>query len=73
MNSNWLNVGKECGSFLSSRLWGGGLRDDTKNGCVADDTILYRKSSFCAPFVLAGVAKRPIFPCQPVRLIFRVS
>ena len=28
--------GKECGSILSSRLWGGALRDDTKNGCVAD-------------------------------------
>ena len=28
--------GKECGSILSSRLWGGALRDDTENGCVAD-------------------------------------
>ena len=28
--------GKECGSVLTSRLWGGALRDDTKNGCVAD-------------------------------------
>ena len=28
--------GKECGLVLSSRLWGGALRDDTKNGCVAD-------------------------------------
>ena len=40
MNSNWLNVGKECGSVLSSRLWGEALRDDSKNGCVAEDTIL---------------------------------
>ena len=31
----------ECGSILSSRLWGGALRDDTKNGCVAD----YRKTA----------------------------
>ena len=28
--------GKECGSVYSSRLWGGVLRDDTKNGCVGD-------------------------------------
>ena len=28
--------GKECGSNLSSRLWGEALRDDTENGCVAD-------------------------------------
>ena len=27
---------KEWGLILSSRLWGGMLRDDTKNGCVAD-------------------------------------
>ena len=27
---------KECGSILSSRLWGGALNDDIKNGCVAD-------------------------------------
>ena len=40
MNSNWLNVGKECGSVLSSRLWGEALRDDSKNGCVAEGTIL---------------------------------
>ena len=25
--------GKECCSNVSSRLWGGALRDDTKNGC----------------------------------------
>ena len=36
LNSNWLTAGKECGSILSSRLWEGALRDDTKNGCVAD-------------------------------------
>ena len=36
LNSNWLTAGKECGSILSSRLWEGELRDDTKNGCVAD-------------------------------------
>ena len=36
LNSNWLTAGKECGSVFSSRLWGGALRDDTKNGCVAD-------------------------------------
>ena len=36
LNSNWLTARKECGSILSSRLWGGALRDDTKNGCVAD-------------------------------------
>ena len=27
---------KEWGLILSSRLWGGVLCDDTKNGCVAD-------------------------------------
>ena len=36
LNSNWLTAGKECGSVFSSRLWGGALRDNTKNGCVAD-------------------------------------
>ena len=25
--------GKECGSKESSRLWGGALRDEPKNGC----------------------------------------
>ena len=25
--------GKECCSNVSSRLWGGALRDETKNGC----------------------------------------
>ena len=40
MNSNRLNVGKECGSVLSSRWLGGALRDDAKNGCIAEDTIL---------------------------------
>ena len=29
-------MGKECGSILSSHLWGGALRNDTKNGRVAD-------------------------------------
>ena len=33
---NGRKPGKECGSILSSDLWGGTLRDDTKNGCVAD-------------------------------------
>ena len=28
--------GKECCSVLSRHLWGGLLRDDTKNSCVAD-------------------------------------
>ena len=28
--------GKECGSILSSHLWGGALSVDTKNSCVAD-------------------------------------
>ena len=37
LNSYWLTAGKECGSILSSRLWGGALRDDTKNGCVVED------------------------------------
>ena len=36
LNCNWLTAVKECGSILSSRLWGGALRDDTKKGCVAD-------------------------------------
>ena len=26
-------MGKECCSNVSSRLWGGALRDETKNGC----------------------------------------
>jgi len=32
-------VGKECGLIFSSRWWGGALRDDTKNGCVADYSL----------------------------------
>ena len=36
LNSNWLIAGKECGSVFSSCQWGGALRHDTKNGCVAD-------------------------------------
>ena len=36
LNLDGLTAGKECGSILSSRLWEGELRDDTKNGCVAD-------------------------------------
>ena len=29
-------MGKECCSNVSSRLWGGALRDETKNGCEGD-------------------------------------
>ena len=36
LNSNCLTAGTKCGSVLRSRLWGGVLRDDTKNDCVAD-------------------------------------
>ena len=44
LNSYWLTAGKECGSILSSRLWGGVLRDDTKNGCVkTEQTISLEK------------------------------
>ena len=40
--------GKECGSVFSSRLWGGALRDDTKNGCVADyGVICFAKIQTC--------------------------
>ena len=28
--------GKECCSNVSSRFWGGALRDETKNGCEGD-------------------------------------
>ena len=28
--------GKECSARVSSRQWGGALRDDPKNGCVGD-------------------------------------
>jgi len=30
------NKGRECGSKESSRLWGGALRDEPKNGCEGD-------------------------------------
>ena len=39
LNPYWLTAGKEHGLILSSRLWGGALCDNTKNGCVADWTI----------------------------------
>ena len=29
-------IEKECGSNLSSRLWGGALRDETQNSCEGD-------------------------------------
>jgi len=35
-NSDWSRKGKECGSKESSRLWGGALRDEPKNGCEGD-------------------------------------
>jgi len=31
-----LSGGKECCSNVSSRLWGGALRDDAENGCDGD-------------------------------------
>ena len=33
---DWLKAGKECGSNVSSRLWGGALRDETQSGCEGD-------------------------------------
>ena len=42
--------GKECGPNLSSHLWGGELRDDTKNGCVAD--YVERSMRQCLLFVV---------------------
>ena len=45
-------MGKECCSNVSSRLWGGALRDDTKNGCEGD-YIIGRSS-----FLTCGYAKR---------------
>ena len=39
--------GKEYGSVYSSRLWGGALRDDTKNGCVGDYRDPGSKSEKC--------------------------
>ena len=44
--------GKECCSNVSSRLWGGALRDETKNGCEGD----YPKPS-SSPFSSARVSK----------------
>ena len=32
--------GKECCLNVSGRLWGGALRDDTKNGCEGDQAQL---------------------------------
>ena len=34
---------KQCGSRVSSRQWGGALRDDPNNGCEGD----YRKTCLC--------------------------
>ena len=36
LDSNWLNAEKEYGSVLAAFCGGGEMRDDTKNGCVAD-------------------------------------
>ena len=38
LHSYWLTAREEYGLILSSHLWGGVLRDNTKNGCVADWT-----------------------------------
>ena len=38
--------GKECCSNVSSRLWGGALRDDTKNGCEGDYLLTSYNSIF---------------------------
>ena len=43
---------------FSSRLWGGALRDDTKNGCVAD----YRIPKMCAIPPLVSASLNPIIP-----------
>ena len=36
LDSNWLNAEKEYGSVLAAFCGGGEMRDDTKNGCVAE-------------------------------------
>ena len=36
LDSKWLNAGKEYGSGLAAVCGGGEMRDETKNGCVAD-------------------------------------
>ena len=36
LDSNWLNAEKEYGSVLAAVCGGGEMRDETKNGCVAD-------------------------------------
>ena len=43
LHSNQLSEGKECGSVLSSRLWEGTLRDDTKTAVC--DYSAYRVSA----------------------------
>ena len=37
LKPKWMICGNKCGS-ISIRLWGGALRDDTKNSCEADYT-----------------------------------
>ena len=41
-------MGKECCANVSSRLWGGALRDETKNGCEGD----YMSPGFRSFFVI---------------------
>ena len=53
--------GKECCSNVSSRLWGGALRDDTKNGCEGD----YEKSGLCGKSG-CNLWKDPIFKVFPL-------
>ena len=52
-------MGKECCSNVSSRLWGGALRDETKNGCEGDYSCPYFEGfSPGTPVLLGSFHKR---------------
>ena len=67
LHSDWSQEtkGKECCSNVSSRLWGGALRDDTKNGCEGD-------------YLLLGINLAPDFisslklECSPLRPVLMI-
>ena len=61
LNSNWPTAGKVFGSIVSGRLWGGVLRDEAKNDCVADQLQ--------APVVLAFRTQFSLVMCFSEKLI----
>ena len=55
-------MGKECCSNVSSRLWGGALRDETKNACEGDYKQKSRTRFFFRVFLNLCSGNYEVFP-----------